>query len=68
MSHRASPEFMRSRKYVAYGIHYRETARTGTVVLKLAQQTGASYSANPIDQLMRSPLFPHLLLLIQWAF
>ena len=58
MRHRASPEFIGRRNCVTDGVHYRESAGTGPVVLKVAQQTGASYSGNPMDQSMHA-LFPH---------
>ena len=55
LRHRASPKFIGSRNCVTDGVHYREPTQ-------VAQQTGASYSGNSMDQLIYAPLFPHPLL------
>ena len=57
MRHRANPEFIRSCNFVKDDIHYRESAGTGPEALTVAQQTGASYSGNSVDQLICAPLF-----------
>ena len=59
--------FIRSRDCVNDGIHYRESSGTGRVVSNVAEQTGASYSGNSMDQLMCVPLFPHPLL-VEWVY
>ena len=53
MRHLASPELISLRNFYCVNddVHYhRESAGTGPVVLKVAQQTGASYSGNLTDQ------------------
>ena len=40
---RVSPEFMRPRN-CADGVHYRESAGTGSAVLKVVRVTGAAFS------------------------
>ena len=44
------------------GVDYQESAGTGPVVLKVVPVTGATFSGVTTDQLLSSPLFPHLLL------
>lgn len=53
---RDSFEFIRSRNCITNGAHYRESAGMGPVVLKVAQQAGASYSSHPMNQYC-APLF-----------
>ena len=43
-------------------LHTKAEASTGPVVLKAAQVKGAVCSDNPMDELMRSPRFPRILL------
>ena len=45
------------------GVHRRESAPTGPVVLKVARETD-SYSGNPMDKIMRTRLFPKPLLIL----
>ena len=55
LRHRASPKFLRSRNLVNDGVHYRESAGTEPVVLRVAQHTEASLSGYRMEQLMRIP-------------
>ena len=43
-------------------VHCRESAGTGSVVLKVVSVTGAAFSGFTMDQLMAASLFPHPLL------
>ena len=53
------------------GIHCRESAGTGPVVLKVVPVTGANFSGISMDQLMCASLFPHRLLVrsghVRWS-
>ena len=44
------------------GVHCRESAGTGPVVLKVVPVTGAAFAGITMDQLMCASLFPHPLL------
>ena len=65
MRHQASPEFIRSCNCSKDDVHYREFTGTGPVAFKVAQQTEASYSGDPVDKLRCS--FPMSTTLVQWA-
>ena len=45
------------------GVHRRESAGTGPVVLNVIQLTGSACSGNPMDQFLCAPIFLHLLLI-----
>ena len=62
MRHWASPEFVRPLDCYTDGVHYR-----GQVGFK-KEQTGASSSGNPTDQLMYASLSPKHPQLVQWAY
>ena len=44
------------------GVHCRESASAGPIVLKVVRVTGAAFSGIAMDQLMCASLFPHPLL------
>ena len=48
--HRVRPDFIGSRNLLTDGVHRRESASPGPVVLKVARATGAAFLGNPIDQ------------------
>ena len=49
------------------GLHCRESAGTGPVVLKVVAVTGAAILQVTMDQLMCASLFPHPLFGMMWA-
>ena len=46
------------------GVHCRESASTGPVVLNVVQVTGAAYSGNPVGQILCASRFQHPLLIV----
>ena len=62
LRHRVSPEFYRVTQLRTDGVHCRESAGTGPVVLKVVPVTGAAFLGITMDQLMSASLFPHPIL------
>ena len=56
------PRVYRATQFRTDGVHSRQSAGTGPVVLKAVRVMGAAFSGITMDQFLRASLFPHPLL------
>ena len=64
--HWVSPEFYQVTQLRTDGVHCRESAGRGPVVLGVVPVTGAAFSGITMDQLMCASFFPQPLFVSSW--